>query len=149
MDNKPILFYGHHSRHYGCFSNFSAHPIEIKGRVWPTTEHYFQAMKFEGRLSQEETVRGARTPAEAKRLGRLLSPMRPDWELIKDSIMEEAVLAKFTQHRDIRRILLQTGDAPLVEHTKSDSYWGDGGDGSGRNQLGKTLMRVREQLENL
>jgi predicted NAD-dependent protein-ADP-ribosyltransferase YbiA (DUF1768 family) len=27
------------------------------------------------------------------------------------------------------------------------SYWGDGGDGSGQNELGKTLMRVRDQLK--
>jgi predicted NAD-dependent protein-ADP-ribosyltransferase YbiA (DUF1768 family) len=26
------------------------------------------------------------------------------------------------------------------------SYWGDGGDGSGKNMLGRILMEVREQL---
>ncbi len=46
---------------------------------------------------------------------------------VKDRIMQEAVLAKFTQHRDIRKILLSTGDAILIEHTDRDSYWGDGG----------------------
>ncbi|MEO1140885.1 MAG: NADAR family protein, partial [Pseudomonadota bacterium] len=30
---------------YGCFSNFSAHPILIE-TTWPTSEHYFQAQKF-------------------------------------------------------------------------------------------------------
>ena len=47
---------------------------------------------------------------------------------------------------DIRSILLGTGDATLVEHTENDAYWGDGGDGSGKNMLGKILMRVRERL---
>jgi hypothetical protein len=28
----------------------------------------------------------------------------------------------------------------------ADSYWGDGGDGSGKNMLGKILMRVRDEL---
>ena len=37
-------------------------------------------------------------------------------------------------------------DAEIIEHTSKDSYWGDGGDGSGRNMLGKTLMLVREEL---
>ena len=39
-----------------------------------------------------------------------------------------------------------TGDAKLVERTANDSYWGDGGDGSGTNRLGQILMLVREEL---
>ena len=30
--------------------------------------------------------------------------------------------------------------------SRNDSYWADGGDGKGRNQLGKILMQVREEL---
>ena len=60
--------------------------------------------------------------------------------------MREAVLAKFSQHEDLRAVLLGTGDALLVEHTERDSYWGDGGDGSGKNRLGHILMSVRDEL---
>jgi N-glycosidase YbiA len=60
--------------------------------------------------------------------------------------MRAAVLAKFTQHDDLKEILLGTGDALLIEHTTKDSYWGDGGDGSGKNMLGQILMSVREEL---
>jgi hypothetical protein len=60
--------------------------------------------------------------------------------------MREVVLAKFTQHTEIREILLGTGDALLIEHTENDNYWGDGGDGQGKNMLGKILMQVREKL---
>jgi len=60
--------------------------------------------------------------------------------------MLEAVRTKFTQHDDLRAILLGTGNARIVEHTTNDSYWGDGGDGSGRNRLGEILMQVREEL---
>jgi predicted NAD-dependent protein-ADP-ribosyltransferase YbiA (DUF1768 family) len=38
------------------------------------------------------------------------------------------------------------GDALLVEHTRKDSYWGEGGDGRGRNMLGQILSGVREEL---
>ncbi len=72
--------------------------------------------------------------------------LRPDWEHVKENVMREAVLAKFAQHDDLRAILLGTGDALLVEHTGNDSYWGDGGDGSGRNRLGHVLMSVRDEL---
>jgi len=50
--------------------------------------------------------------------------------------MLEVVRAKFTQHEDLKAILLGSGDALLVEHTENDDYWGDGGDGSGKNRLG-------------
>lgn len=60
--------------------------------------------------------------------------------------MRDAVRAKFTQHDELRLLLLSTGSAKLVEHTTNDAYWGDGGDGSGRNMLGRILMEVREQL---
>jgi hypothetical protein len=47
----------------------------------------------------------------------------------------------------LRQRLLDTGNRQLVEHTKHDSYWGDGGDGTGQNHLGKILMRVRQELQ--
>lgn len=60
--------------------------------------------------------------------------------------MYRAVLAKFTQHDRLRRMLLSTGEALLVEQTANDSYWADGGDGSGKNMLGQILMQVRDEL---
>jgi ribA/ribD-fused uncharacterized protein len=131
---------------YGCFSNFSPHPVVLKGKTWPTSEHYFQAQKFAGTPDEEE-VRQARSPTIAARMGRSRQrPLRKDWESVKDAIMHEALLAKFTQHAELRTTLLATGDAKIVEHTENDRYWGDGGDGSGKNQLGQILMQVREEL---
>jgi ribA/ribD-fused uncharacterized protein len=60
--------------------------------------------------------------------------------------MLEAVRAKFTQHADLRETLLGTGLSKNVEHTENDAYWGDGGDGRGKNRLGEILMSVREEL---
>src|SRR4051812_12003024 len=113
---------------YGCFSNFAAYPIELKGKVWPTSEHYFQAQKFAG-TEHEEAVRLAKSAMIAARMGRdRTKPLRPDWEVVKDDVMREAVRAKFRQHPDLAKILLDTGAAELVEHTEKDSYWADGGD---------------------
>jgi ribA/ribD-fused uncharacterized protein len=72
--------------------------------------------------------------------------MRPDWLTERDDAMRRALRAKFTQHESLRALLVATGDARLVEHTAKDSYWGDGGDGSGRNRLGELLMELRDQL---
>ena len=61
-------------------------------------------------------------------------------------IMQQLVDAKFNQDEDLKRRLLQTGNRRLVEHTAVDSFWGDGGDGSGKNHLGECLMRTRNNL---
>jgi ribA/ribD-fused uncharacterized protein len=131
---------------YGAFSNFSRHSVEIDGRTWPTTEHYFQAQKF---LDADIQARIAAldSPMEAAQAGRdRLLPLRTDWEEVKDQIMRTAVWAKVRQHRVVRELLLGTGSAAIVEHTTNDAYWGDGGDGSGQNMLGVILMEVREAL---
>ena len=131
---------------YGELSNFAPYPITLKGKRWPTSEHYFQAQKFVDRRDQEE-IRGANTPMLAARWGRdRKRKLRRDWESVKVGVMREAVEAKFRQHEDLRALLLDTGDAMLIEHTENDDFWGDGGDGNGRNELGRILMAVRQRL---
>ena len=144
---KQILFY-RLNEPYGEFSNFSPHAIELKGRIWPTSEHYFQAQKFAG-TEHEQAVRLARSPMIAARMGRRRQrPLRADWEKVKDDIMREALAAKFAQHLALRSLLLQSADAELIEHTRNDSYWGDGDEGTGRNRLGQLLMELRANLRN-
>jgi hypothetical protein len=145
MERWRILFYRSDGEH-GCFSNFAPYRVSIGGREWPTSEHYFQAQKFAGTPDEEE-IRREPSPMIAARMGRSRErPLRPDWERVKDAVMLEAVRAKFTQHEDLKVILLATGDAEILEHTPRDRYWSDGGDGSGLNRLGAILMQVREEL---
>jgi ribA/ribD-fused uncharacterized protein len=135
------------SGEFGSFSNFAPYPVTIKGTVWPTSEHYFQAQKFAG-ADHEEAIRQQNSPMIAARMGRdRKKPLRPDWEVVQDDVMRAAVRAKFQQHAELRAVLLATGDATIVEHTAKDSYWGDGGDGTGKNMLGMILMEVRAELE--
>jgi len=146
--SKPerVIHFYRVSEEFGEFSNFSPHPITLGGKRWPTSEHYFQAQKFQDDAKREE-IRKANSPMIAARLGRdRKSKLRRDWESVKVGIMRDAVRAKFTQHETLRALLLSTGDAKLVEHTENDSYWGDGGDGSGKNMLGQILMEIRTEL---
>jgi hypothetical protein len=145
MENE-IKFYSVHDV-YGDFSNFAPYPIKLKGKQWLTSEHYFQAQKFAG-TDYEETIRKAPNPMKAAELGRTRKvKIRRDWDSIKDNVMYDAVKAKFSQHEDLQLLLLSTGEAILIEHTENDDYWGDGGDGSGLNTLGKILMKIRKQLQ--
>ncbi len=144
----PILFYSTRDA-YGCFSNFSPHRISLKGKWWPTTEHYFQAQKFAG-TEYEEQIRLAQTPRQAADLGRdRRRPVRPDWEQVKDAVMREAVLQKFLTHQDIQKVLLRTGNEAIIENAPGDYYWGIGADGSGKNMLGQILMDVRTEIRSL
>ena len=59
--------------------------------------------------------------------------------------MDEVLYLKFRQHSDLRTLLLGTYPAELVYVESGDPFWGDGA-GVGMNELGKSLMRVREQL---
>src|SRR5262245_7568349 len=91
---------------YGEFSNFSPHPIQIDGKTWPTSEHYFQAQKFAG-TDQVEAIRLTHSPMVAARMGRSRAhPLRRDWETVKDDVMRKALHAKFTQHSALGSLLL-------------------------------------------
>jgi ribA/ribD-fused uncharacterized protein len=143
--SSEILFYAV-SDDYGVFSNFAPYPIAVRGHRWPTSEHFFQAQKFED-PKVREAIRAVKSPMVAARMGRNRKHrLRRDWDSARVHVMREALHAKFTQHADLREVLLSTGDATIVEHTERDDFWGDGGDGSGRNMLGRLLMELRDQL---
>lgn len=134
---------------FGFLSNFyKNHLIEIEGLVWPTTEHYYQAMKFPDHPEIREQIRNTSWAGRAKMLARkhyhLFDEQR--FVSIKNMVMYRALVAKFTQHPGLREQLLATGSIRLVEHTEIDSYWGDSGDGSGMNMLGRMLMLLRQEL---
>jgi ribA/ribD-fused uncharacterized protein len=140
-----VLFYSV-ADEYGEFSNFAPYPISLDGKRWPTSEHYFQAQKFLDPKVREQ-VRRSSTPGQAANRGRSRkTPLRRDWESVKVDVMRKAVGAKFEQHPELAALLLTTGDSRIIEHTENDSFWGDGGDGSGTNMLGRILMEVRARL---
>ena len=69
--------------------------------------------------------------------------MRTDWDTVKNDVMKQALVSKFTQNPQLKIKLLNTGDAPLHEYTNRDSYWAL----PGSDNLGKLLMEVRESLK--
>lgn len=140
-----INFYSSKAEH-GYMSNFANYSVKMGRKVYKTSEHYYQSQKYKG-TKWETKVRNAKSPMEAANIGRDKDgPIRKDWETVKDNVMREVVEAKFRQHPELAKQLLETGDAKLVEHTENDFYWADGGNGTGKNMLGIILMEVREKL---
>ncbi len=129
------------------FNNLSAHAVEFEGKLYPTTEHAYQAVKC---LSEEgkEAIRLARSPLQAKNLANITykSARDPHWEDKKVAVMEAILRAKLAQHAEARDALARSGDEPIVENSPVDYFWGEGKDGTGQNQLGKLWMKIRSEL---
>ncbi len=145
----PSIVFHSKSANYHWLSNFSAHPITVGNVRWSSVEHYYQAQKYPGTETASQ-IRRAETPLKARKIGqnRSLAP-RADWESVKESVMRSAIEAKFTQNRQLRELLIATGDAELVHESSSDLFWGRSKEGIGDNRLGIIIMEVRKQLHDL
>ena len=139
----PILFY--EGKHY-YLSNFSSFMVEWMGALWPTSEHAYQAAKFQD-MRIRKRIRRATSAHEAKKLARRhANEIRADWDEIKVGVMRQILTAKLQQHTFIRDMLVGTGDAKLVENSPKDSFWGRGPDWEGENHLGRIWMELRDNL---
>lgn len=124
---------------YDFLSNFyDQTPVCYRGICFGSSEAAYQAQKCPERAKEFEPL----SAREAKKLGRKVE-ICPQWDEIKDAVMFRIVYGKF-QNLYLRKMLLDTGDATLIEgNTWHDTYWGVCDD-RGQNRLGYILMRVRE-----
>jgi len=147
-----VRFYRASEKPFGAFSNLYRRDVVFEGEVFATSEHAYQAGK-------------ARKPAVRKWLMDAPSPallamaahglyywdVAPGWSTTKFDRMRAVLRAKFTQHPDLRDLLLATGDARLVESATVDNevnrLWGEV-NGVGRNMLGVLLMELRAELRD-
>jgi ribA/ribD-fused uncharacterized protein len=144
---ETIKFYNEWEE-YGALANYFMADMVIDGITYPSVEHYYQSKKTTD-PQKEEIIRKAPSCAEAKKSGN--DPylvLHPDWNILKIAIMKRALKEKFTQHQELKELLLSTGDAVLMENSQEDYFWGIGADGSGKNMLGKLLMELRGAFEN-
>jgi ribA/ribD-fused uncharacterized protein len=109
----PIRFY---TPKYYVFNNFSAHAIEYEGKLYPTSEHAYQAAKCTEPRGLEE-IRNARSPLQAKILANETygAARDPDWEGKKVGILEAILRAKLAQHPEAQEALSQSGQEEIVE----------------------------------
>jgi ribA/ribD-fused uncharacterized protein len=143
---------------YGAFGNFYVAPFkDSTGTEWKTNEHYYQAMKFspesmmydvDGLLKPiRMVINQAHNAWAAAKLGRRTDlPMREDWDEVKELYMFNGLRYKFTQHNDLRTLLVCSYPACIIENNLKDSYWGCGPDDKGLNRLGNLLMKLRFEL---
>ena len=145
---------------YGAFSNWAPTPFTVDGVSFSTAEQYIMYRKcltFGDTVTAEKLL-SSDSPREQKALGREAAGYIDSvWAGIRQTVAIRGLYAKFSQDAELKRLLLGTGDAVLVECTSNDRIWACGLDKDdddrlsadrwkGQNILGFALMEVRNML---
>lgn len=132
---------------YAIFSNFTMAPVKYEGMSFLSVESAFQAAKTTDLNERAKFI--PLDSSAAKKLGRRVL-LRDDWEQIKENVMFDLLMQKFSYGTAPYQILKSTAPRPLKEgNTWHDNVWGDCtcpkcSGIRGRNILGNLLMRVRD-----
>jgi ribA/ribD-fused uncharacterized protein len=162
---KYVFFWGHKKSSNGettksCFSQWWMSDFVVDEVRYPSCEHYMMAEKAKLFDDQEtlERILNAKSPAEAKKFGRLVKGFSEDvWLDHRFEIVVKGSVAKFSQNEELKKFLIATGSKILVEASPVDRIWGTGMDQNdehaenprlwkGLNLLGFALMEARERI---
>jgi ribA/ribD-fused uncharacterized protein len=137
------------SGEYRFLSNFWLCKFLYQGYEWPSAEHCYQAMK---RIDHDYWIKildPSVTPGKAKRMGAAID-MDVLFKPNRLNYMRGIVTAKFDQNPDLMELLKSTAPAEIIEgNTWGDTFWGQCPIGTGRNELGKLLMSIRDDITRL
>jgi len=127
-------------------SNMTYVKIEYDGIIYPSTENFYQAMKY-----KDQDIRvhiSTLKPHEAKAYSRANKMTSLVFEEKKLQIMEYAQKHKYSQE-PFKSKLIATGDVLIEEgNWWGDKFWGvDIKTRQGENHLGKIIMKVRQEIK--
>ena len=160
---KYFFFYGHDPKKLGhdkaCFSQWYIRPFTVDGHRYNCMEQYMMSEKARifRDIEMMKTILNESDPAKVKAYGRQVKGFNPDvWHEQRSKIVFKGNYAKFSQHADLKRYLLDTGDMVLVEASPFDTIWGIGmranktaenhNNWRGLNLLGYALTAVKKQI---
>jgi len=146
---------------WGGFRNQGKQPQFTDGILeYNCAEQYFMAAKAAmfGNNEKAQDILKEKNPKKQQQMGREVKNYNQSyWDDVKERVMYVANWMKYKQNPDLAALLKETGDLILAEASDFDTIWGIGLDASderafdqtqwrGQNLLGKTLMKVREEL---
>ncbi len=153
-DPKTSVVFLKTTEKFGGLSNMAAgYPLEVNGIAIRTSEALYQALRFPHMPDLQRTIIDEVSPMTAKmRTKPHRENSREDWDRVRVKIMRWCLQVKLAQNLDkFGALLLATGEAPIVEYSKKDQFWGaeptEDGRLVGMNVLGRLLMELREQLQ--
>ncbi len=136
---------------WGFLSNMSPHPVRHEGRLWATTEALFQALRFRN-AAVRDLIWEQKSPMTAKMMAKkhkaeMMVAPGGDEDLAN---MRMVLRLKIEQHPSLRKALMETGEAVIIEDCTSRraSIWGArrvGDKWEGDNLLGKLWVELRDR----
>ncbi len=145
----------------GFLANWYLSSFTIDGVEFSSVEQY---MMYQKAICFHDTsiatkIMETNDVATIKSFGRAVSNYDDNiWSRTREKVVFDALMAKFSQNDNLKKLLLDTGDSILAECAVKDVIWGIGlsmkdqdrfspNKWRGKNLLGYTLMKVREELK--
>ena len=150
---NSAVFLKTREKHGGLSNMAGGFPLVVNGEAIRTSEALYQACRFPHLPELQREIISQKSPMTAKMKGKPYRHIsRPDWDVVRVKIMRWSLQVKLAQNWDkFSELLLETGDMPIVEHSRRDDFWGakpiDSETLIGTNALGRLLMELREQLK--
>jgi ribA/ribD-fused uncharacterized protein len=138
---------------WGGLSNMAGgYPLRVAGVRVPSSEALYQACRYPHMPDVQRKILAEASAMTAKMVGKpYRQNSRVDWDDVRVGIMKWCLKVKLQQHPgEFGRLLLATGERPIVEQSRRDSYWGAIPEPNapdtlvGQNVLGRLLMALRE-----
>ncbi len=157
MTEKFTLFY------QGELSQWYMVNFTVDGVVYNCAEQYMMAQKalLFGDTKSHEKIMASRSPRDQKKYGRSVKPFdMAKWNAQARDVVFKGNLQKFMQNPVLKKLLLESEGTTIVEASPTDDVWGIGldkydprahnrGMWRGKNWLGETLTKVREEIKRL
>lgn len=136
------------------FSPYTAHAIELNGKIFPTVEHAYQCQRYTDEKIVQEII-NTKSPVKAWEISCTYKHLQiPEFknEEYKLKIMKQLMELKTEQHEDVKQALIGSGDMQIIKHITTyppgDGFWDDGKNGEGLNHMGKIWMEIRDKIKN-
>lgn len=157
----PVICFHNANEGNGYLSNWYPSVFTVNGVTFSSMEQYMMYHKalFFGDENVATQILATNNVAEIKALGRLVSGYDENlWSGVRQIVVYEGLLAKFSQDPKLKERLKSTGNAFLAECAVKDRIWGIGlsmhdpnrfnrAKWRGQNLLGYALMMTRERLK--
>lgn len=149
-----IFFWG------GIYSQWALKDIIINGITFNCCEQFmmYSKAKMFNDIDALNKIMMEKDPYIQKKIGRSVKGFDDsEWHKVSRDVVYRGNYAKFTQHKNLKQMLLETGTKIIVEASPYDKIWGIGMSSTnphvtdmskwkGKNWLGEAIMKVREEL---
>lgn len=155
-----IIGFHNPDEEYGFLSNWYLSKFEVSGIEYSSMEQYMMHQKaiFFQDDAVGRQILETDDVSNIKKLGRMVSGYDDTaWNGVRQIIVYEGLISKFSQNEELRQLLKETGNAVLAECAVKDRIWGIGlsmtdpfrfeiDKWKGQNLLGYSLMMVRDRI---